>query len=86
MHLAPERLVDQVNHDILIGRFRTRVAEAGVIRLARAYLTSGIPLNGAIVYREPRTPQGAPLSQLLATVPLERVDKELERRGYCVVR
>lgn len=32
------------------------------------------------------TPQGGPLSPLLANVLLDEVDKELERRGHCFVR
>ncbi len=32
------------------------------------------------------TPQGGPLSPLLANVLLDEVDKEFERRGHCFVR
>jgi RNA-directed DNA polymerase len=32
------------------------------------------------------TPQGGPLSPLLANVLLDEVDKELERRGHCFAR
>jgi RNA-directed DNA polymerase len=81
-----EKFFDRVNHDILIDRLRRRIADAGVIRLVRAYLTSGVLMNGIVVDRDEGTPQGGPLSPLLANVLLDEVDKELERRGHCFVR
>lgn len=81
-----EKFFDRVNHDILIDRLRKRIADAGVIRLVRAYLTSGVMMNGVVVDRDEGTPQGGPLSPLLANVLLDEVDKELERRGHCFVR
>ena len=81
-----EKFFDRVNHDILIDRLRSRIADAGVIRLVRAYLSSGVLMNGIVVDRDQGTPQGGPLSPLLANVLLDEVDKELERRGHCFVR
>jgi group II intron reverse transcriptase/maturase len=81
-----EKFFDRVHHDILIDRLRKRVADAGVIRLVRAYLTSGIMDGGVFEERTQGTPQGGPLSPLLANVLLDEVDKELERRGHCFVR
>lgn len=81
-----EKFFDRVNHDILIDRLRKRIADAGVIRLVRAYLTSGVLMNGVVVDRDEGTPQGGPLSPLLANVLLDEVDKELEGRGHCFVR
>ncbi|HWE86022.1 MAG TPA: reverse transcriptase domain-containing protein, partial [Terracidiphilus sp.] len=81
-----EKFFDRVNHDILIDRLRKRVADTGVIRLVRAYLTSGIMDGGVSMARSEGTPQGGPLSPLLANLLLDEVDKELERRGHCFVR
>jgi group II intron reverse transcriptase/maturase len=81
-----EKFFDRVHHDILIDRLRKRVADAGVIRLVRAYLASGIMDNGVFMERNEGTPQGGPLSPLLANVLLDEVDKELERRGHSFVR
>ena len=81
-----EKFFDQVNHDILIGRLQGRIEDAGVIRLIRAYLNSGIMSDGVVQQRYQGTPQGGPLSPLLANVLLDEVDKELERRGHCFVR
>ena len=81
-----ERFFDRVNHDILIDRLNKRIGDAGVIRLIRAYLNSGIMSDGVVQGRYQGTPQGGPLSPLLANVLLDEVDKELERRGHCFVR
>ncbi len=81
-----EKFFDRVNHDILIDRFRKRIGDAGVIRLTRAFLNSGIMSDGVVQERTRGTPQGGPLSPLLANVLLDEVDKELERRGHCFVR
>lgn len=80
------KFFDRVNHDILIDRLRRRVDDAGVIWLIRAYLNSGIMDDGVAQSREEGTPQGGPLSPLLANVMLDEVDKELERRGHRFAR
>ena len=81
-----EKFFDRVHHDVLIDRLRKRVSDGGVIRLVRAYLTSGIMDGGVLMERSEGTPQGGPLSPLLANILLDEVDKELERRGHCFVR
>jgi RNA-directed DNA polymerase len=80
------KFFDRVNHDILIDRLRKRVDDPGVIWLVRAYLNSGIMDGGVVQSRDEGTPQGGPLSPLLANVMLDEVDKELERRGHCFAR
>jgi group II intron reverse transcriptase/maturase len=81
-----EKFFDRVNHDILIDRLQKRIPDAGIIRLIRAYLNSGIMDGGVVIERYEGTPQGGPLSPVLANVMLDEVDKELERRGHCFVR
>lgn len=81
-----EKFFDQVNHDILLDRLQKRIPDTGVIRLVRAYLNSGIMDGGVVHQREQGTPQGGPLSPLLANLLLDEVDKELERRGQRFVR
>jgi RNA-directed DNA polymerase len=80
------KFFDRVNHDILIDRLRRRIDDAGVIRLVRAYLNAGIMDGGVEVERRLGTPQGGPLSPLLANVLLDEVDKALETRGYSFAR
>jgi len=81
-----EKFFDRINHDILIDRVQRRIGDVGMIRLIRAYLNSGIMWNGVVYAREQGSPQGGPLSPLLANVLLDEVDKELEGRGHCFVR
>ena len=80
------KFFDRVNHDILIDRLRKRVNDAGVIRLIRAYLNAGIMDGGVVIDRQQGTPQGGPLSPLLANVLLDVVDKALQARGYSFAR
>ncbi|MDO8772954.1 MAG: group II intron reverse transcriptase/maturase [Burkholderiaceae bacterium] len=80
------KFFDRVNHDILIDRLNRRIGDAGVIRLIRAYLNAGIMDGGVVSERHRGTPQGGPLSPLLANVLLDEVDKALEARGYSFAR
>jgi len=82
-------ILDRVNHDILIDRLKRRIDDAGVIRLIRlirAYLNAGIMDGGVVVDRHLGTPQGRPLSPLLANGLLDAVDKALEARGHSFAR
>jgi group II intron reverse transcriptase/maturase len=81
-----EKFFDRVDHDILIDRLRKAVPDPGIIRLVRAYLNAGIAHGDAITKRTRGTPQGGPLSPLLANLLLDEVDKELERRGHAFCR
>src|SRR6202166_4671318 len=81
-----EKFFDRVDHDILIDRLQKRIGDTGVIRLIRAYLNSGIMDDGEVQKRTMGTPQGSPLSPLMANVMLDEVDKALERRGHCFAR
>ncbi len=81
-----EKFFDRVNHDILIDRLSKRLADQAIIRLVRAYLNAGIMDHGVVQQRYQGTPQGGPLSPLLANILLDEVDRELEKRGHCFVR
>lgn len=81
-----EKFFDRVDHDLLLGRLQKQIGDAGVLRLIRAYLNSGVMEDGVVQKRTMGTPQGGPLSPLLANVLLDEVDKTLERRGHCFVR
>mgnify|MGYP001285232879 CR=1 FL=1 len=81
-----EKFFDRVNHDILMERLARRIDDKAVLRLIRRYLVAGIMDGGVVMARYEGTPQGGPLSPLLANVLLDEVDRELERRGHCFVR
>jgi group II intron reverse transcriptase/maturase len=81
-----EKFFDRVNHDILMDRLAKRIADKAVLRLIRLYLNAGIMDQGVVIERYEGTPQGGPLSPLLANVLLDEVDRELEKHGQCFVR
>lgn len=81
-----EQFFDKVNHDVLMGKLARRMTDARVLKLIRRYLGAGIMANGVALDRHEGTPQGGPLSPLLANVLLDEVDKELEQRGHRFVR
>ena len=78
---------DQVNHDRLMTLLGKQVRDKRVLALIGRYLRA--PLRQADGTQERRTrgtPQGGPLSPLLANIYLDPLDKELERRGIAFVR
>lgn len=81
-----EKFFDRVNHDILMERLARRIDDKAVLRLIRRYLEAGIMDGGVVMERCEGTPQGGPLSPLLANVLLDEVDRELEKRGHRFVR
>jgi group II intron reverse transcriptase/maturase len=81
-----EKFFDRVNHDMRMARVARVVKDKRVLRLIRRYLESGVLVNGVVLETEEGTPQGGPLSPLLANILLDDLDKELERRGHRFVR
>jgi group II intron reverse transcriptase/maturase len=81
-----EKFFDRVNHDMLMARVAREVKDKRVLKLIRAYLNSGVMVNGVVMETEEGTPQGGPLSPLLSNIMLDDLDKELEKRGHKFVR
>jgi len=81
-----EKFFDRVNHDVLMGKLAKRIRDRRVLGLVRRYLEAGVMAEGVVMERGEGTPQGGPLSPLLANVLLDEVDKELEKRGHAFVR
>ena len=81
-----EKFFDRVDHDVMMGRLAKRIADTRMLGLIRRYLDAGIMANGVVAERHEGTPQGGPLSPLLANVLLDEVDKELEKRGHAFAR
>lgn len=81
-----EKFFDRVNHDVLMGKLAKRIADKRMLGLIRRYLEAGIMAGGITMERHEGTPQGGPLSPLLANVLLDEVDKELEKRGLAFAR
>jgi RNA-directed DNA polymerase len=76
------KFFDHVNHDKLMARIWRRVKDKRVLHLIRRYLQAGVMLNGVVIATEEGTPQGGPLSPLLANIMLDDLDKLLEQRGH----
>jgi group II intron reverse transcriptase/maturase len=81
-----EKFFDRVNHDMLMARVARVVKDKRTLKLIRAYLNSGVMVNGVVLDTEEGTPQGGPLSPLLSNIMLDDLDKELEKRGHKFVR
>jgi RNA-directed DNA polymerase len=81
-----EKFFDRVNHDILMARLARRIGDKRLLRIVRRFLEAGLMQDGVCIARHEGTPQGGPLSPLLANLLLDDLDKELETRGHCFCR
>jgi group II intron reverse transcriptase/maturase len=79
------KFFDHVNHDILVGRIAKVVRDKRVLHLIGKYLRRGAMVEGLVEASAEGTPQGGPLSPLLANIYLDALDQELDRRkhSYC---
>jgi len=77
-----EKFFDRVNHDILMSRVARRIGDKRLLRIIRRFLRAGLMQDGVCVARDEGTPQGGPLSPLLANILLDDLDQELGRRGH----
>jgi len=77
---------DRVNHDILMSRIGQTIRDKRVLKLIGRYLRAGVMVEGVVQSSEEGTPQGGPLSPLLANIYLDALDQELSRRGLAFSR
>jgi group II intron reverse transcriptase/maturase len=80
------KFFDRVNHDRLMSRLASKIADKRVLKLIRRYLNAGTMINGVITYADEGTPQGGSIFPLLSNIVLDELDKELEARGHKFVR
>lgn len=76
------KFFDRVNWDILMGKIGAVIRDKRVLKLIGKYLRAGAMADGVVVKSVEGTPQGGPLSPLLANIYLDALDRELERRGH----
>jgi len=80
------KFFDTVQHDVLMARVARKVRDKRLLALIGRYLRAGALVGESIQATVIGTPQGGPLSPLLANILLDDLDKELERRGQRFVR
>ena len=77
-----EKFFDRVNHDMLMSRLARRIGDKRLLGIIRRFLQAGLMQDGVCVARQEGTPQGGPLSPLLANLLLDDLDQLLESRGH----
>ena len=77
---------DTLNHELLMELLRKQIHDKRVTGLIKKYLKAGVMENGVITRTREGSPQGGPLSPLLANIYLNEFDQEMARRGVKVVR
>ena len=77
-----EKFFDRVNHDILMSRIARRIGDKRLLLIIRRFLQAGMMQDGVCVSRDEGTPQGGPLSPLLANLLLDDLDQLLESRDH----
>ena len=80
------KFFDNVRHDILMARVARKVRDKRLLALIGSYLRAGVMVGETFEPSELGTPQGGPLSPLLANILLDDLDRELERRGHRFTR
>lgn len=77
---------DTLNHELLMSLLRKQIQDTRVTELIKKYLKSGVMEKGVYCKTEEGSPQGGPLSPLLANIYLNEFDQEMKGRGVLVIR
>jgi RNA-directed DNA polymerase len=80
------RCFDTLNHDLIFGALRKRIADGSILGLVRLFLQSGVMIGDRFEEVEEGSPQGGVCSPFLANVYLDAFDQEMKRRGHRIVR
>lgn len=86
MDLDLAKFFDTVNHDLLMSLLGRTIGDKRLLSLIGRYLRTGVLVGEHVEPSEVGTPQGGPLSPLLANILLHRLDQELQRRGHRFAR
>lgn len=77
---------DTLNHELLMNLLHRKIQDMRILRIIKKYLKSGVMENGVVSKTEEGSPQGGPLSPLLANIYLNEFDWEMCGRGVKTVR
>jgi group II intron reverse transcriptase/maturase len=80
------RCFDTLNHDLILGGLRKRIADGSILGLVRQFLQSGVMVGDRFEEVEEGSPQGGVISPFLANVYLDAFDQEMKKRGHRIVR
>lgn len=77
---------DTLDHDIIIGAFRRRIADGSILKLVGMFLESGVMIGQNWQATEVGSPQGGVISPLVANVYLDAFDQFMMGRKHRIVR
>lgn len=66
---------DEIDHDALLDQIERRVCDRRILKLLRGWLRAGVFEGGIVSAIEAGTPQGSPISPLLANIALHLLDE-----------
>ena len=72
----------EIDHDALIAQVERRVVDGDMVKLLRSWLRAGVFEGGVVSDVEAGTPQGSPVSPLLANIALHVLDEAWAAQGW----
>ena len=72
---------DEIDHDALLCQIERRVCDRRILKLLRGWLRAGVFEGGIVSAIDAGTPQGSPISPLLANIALHVLDQAWQGGG-----
>jgi RNA-directed DNA polymerase len=83
-----KRFFDTIPHEVILSGLKAKITDGKILSLVSKYLKQGVMEGGVLTPEEQAegTPQGSPLSPLLANIALHGLDVLMEDSGYEIIR